>query len=88
GIIVSPDILQSAIRSWGPKPFFFDVRAAYITGGAQDRRTIEEICTYFATRIFSDIGEFCNSIETGFVLNVDTSNLELRKSLRQRNQKI
>lgn len=83
GIIVSPDILKSAIQSWGPKPFFFDVRAAYITGEVQNPSTLEKISTYFETKIFRDIQEFCNSMKAGFVLNLDTSNLELRKALSQ-----
>lgn len=86
GIIASPDILQSAIRSWGPKPFFFDVRAAYLTGDAQSRSTIEEIRAYFDAKIFYDIKEFCrncNHIETGFILNLAPLDRDSRESLRQ-----
>lgn len=73
GIVATPDVLQSAIRSWGPKPFFFDVRAVCLTGDTQNRRAIEEVRTYFQTKVFYDIKEFCRSCnrsKTGFVLNL------------------
>lgn len=83
GVAAPPELLKKAIRSWGPKPFFFDVKTLYSTGSSLNSDLVKELGDYFKAKVCSDIEEFCSAANSGFILNLDTSDKLLAASLRQ-----
>ncbi|WP_371378376.1 sigma-54 interaction domain-containing protein [Sporomusa aerivorans] len=85
GLIMPVDDLLSAIRFWGPKPFFLNIGAVCITGVRHNVITEEHVRSYFEAEVFSDVEQFCAVIENGYVLNLEENeafSLKLRQQLQ------
>jgi transcriptional regulator with PAS, ATPase and Fis domain len=81
GIVVPLEMLKAAIQSWGPKPFSGEIKAIYAPEGFLTSELVQEIEIYFKTKVFTEIKEFCQSLESGFILNLDGSDQSLSSSL-------
>lgn len=81
GIIIAADILEAAIKAWGPAPFCADIAAVYLAGIDQDKVSLY-VQTYFGAKLFYDVSAFYHAVDTGLILNL-TSDSELMAELRE-----
>lgn len=84
GIAAPLEFLRKAVQSWGPKPFFFDVKSLYDgTGCPQKSSLVTELEDYFKAKLCSDSREFCRTVHGGFVLNLNAADKQLAAMLYQ-----
>ncbi len=72
GIVVSSDILEKAVKTWGPTPFFLKVEGIYFPQKV-DHTIIEETENYFGAKVVATVEEFCTNMRSGFILNLVSS---------------
>jgi Transcriptional regulator containing PAS, AAA-type ATPase, and DNA-binding domains len=70
GVIIAADTLQTAIRTWGPKPFHANIQAVYIVDGEENPAALKEIQKYFGTKVFTVLAAFCRPLASGFILHI------------------